>query len=312
MIECIGDKRKVNGVKNPYWNCDIGPFCSNRSLSQRKYSKCKPKREQGKGWGLIAVNRIKRGELVQEYTGEVIDEKTKEARLQEWAQEHPNDPNFYIMQLETGWYIDARKEANLSRFINHSCDPNCVLRQVNVNGYMRIGIFAKHDIAPGEFLCYDYQFDTKQGDRFVCRCGSHNCRGTMKGGKPEQTEKKASPWQEAKAKYEKDKRFLEDAKKKEAQRFSQVDGLVPGAEMPHETVASGPQVRYRDDAIVHRVFLWRNVLLGGEFARRAKRLKHANRSRCQHNAPEPLGNLDVFSAIEEIHANAGKKRAIVK
>ena len=29
----------------------------------------------------------------------------------------PNDPNFYIMELEHGWYIDARDKGNLSRFI---------------------------------------------------------------------------------------------------------------------------------------------------------------------------------------------------
>jgi hypothetical protein len=45
---------------------------------------------------------------IQEYVGEVIDETTKNDRLLEWARDHPNDPNFYVMRLETGWYIDAR------------------------------------------------------------------------------------------------------------------------------------------------------------------------------------------------------------
>ncbi|CAB9523077.1 36 and H4 lysine-20 specific [Seminavis robusta] len=91
------------------------------------------------------------------------------------------------MCLSSGWYVDARETANMARFINHSCDPNCILWRFNVGGYMRDGIFALRDIQPGEFLSYDYHFDTKQGDKFVCRCGSKNCRGTMK----EQQQKKA-------------------------------------------------------------------------------------------------------------------------
>jgi SET domain-containing protein len=42
---------------------------------------------------------------------------------------------------------------------------------------MRIGIFAIKDIADGEPLSYDYQFDTKEADAFKCYCGSDNCRG---------------------------------------------------------------------------------------------------------------------------------------
>jgi hypothetical protein len=33
----------------------------------------------------------------------------------------------YIMELDTNTVIDARYKGNVSRFINHSCDPNCAL-----------------------------------------------------------------------------------------------------------------------------------------------------------------------------------------
>ena len=39
----------------------------------------------------------------------------------------PNDHDFYIMELDPGIYVDGKKKGNLSRFINHSCDPNCEL-----------------------------------------------------------------------------------------------------------------------------------------------------------------------------------------
>ena len=151
---------------------------SNRKLGQKKIAKCRPKRQHGKGWGLISLekNGIQKGDLVQEYVGEVINETAMRERQEAWSLDHPNDPNFYVMHLGDGWYIDARLKGNLSRFINHSCDPNCKLVPYNVAGYMRIGIFALRDIQQGEFLSYDYQFDTE----FLCQCGAQNCRGTLK------------------------------------------------------------------------------------------------------------------------------------
>jgi len=159
MAECIGPI-----------NCNLGnKDCGNRALGKRQFVKCQPKRERGKGWGLITLESIPKNNLVQEYVGEVIDEKEKENRLRIWTKEHPYDPNFYVMALSGGYYIDARVFANQSRFINHSCAPNCKVMSVNVKGRIRNGIYNIRDIKAGEFLCYDYHFDTKQGERFACR-----------------------------------------------------------------------------------------------------------------------------------------------
>jgi hypothetical protein len=218
-----------------------------------------------------------KGDLLQEYVGDVIDEKMKEQRLSDWAKEHPNDPNFYVMALAPGWFIDARHEANLSRFINHSCDPNCILLPINVGGHIRNGIFALRDLAPGEFLSYDYQFDTRQGDRFVCRCGASKCRGTMKGGAAvaDAAVKKTKNeiWQDAKNRFERDKRFLEDCTEDEERRCSQVDATVPGAENKDELVANGLREKHRDSIIRNRICLWRNASCGSDFVARLERME---------------------------------------
>ena len=91
----------------------------------------------------------------------------------------PNDHDYYIMELDQGYFVDGKHRGNDSRFINHSCDPNCELQRWIVKGRMRIGIFAIRDIEANEALSYDYQFDTKETDAFKCHCGSANCRGTM-------------------------------------------------------------------------------------------------------------------------------------
>ena len=45
--------------------------------------------------------------------------------------------------------IDAGPKGNYSRFMNHSCQPNCVTQKWNVSGDVRVGLFAVQDIAAG-------------------------------------------------------------------------------------------------------------------------------------------------------------------
>ena len=54
----------------------------------------------------------------------------------------PADHDFYIMELDQGFFVDGKRRGNDSRFINHSCEPNCELQRWVVKGRMRIGIFA--------------------------------------------------------------------------------------------------------------------------------------------------------------------------
>lgn len=284
-VECIGYSKKTGGARNPYWNCNCGPKCGNRLLGQKLVAKCRPKREQGKGWGLISLNGVKRGYLVQEYVGEIIDENMKRERLEVWSKDHPNDPNFYIMKLEPGWYIDAREKGNISRFINHSCDPNCQLIPVNVAGHMRVAIVANRHISPGEFFNYDYHFDTQGEDKFNCRCGAKNCRGTMNGtikdGRSNEGEKKLNKserWILAKSKLDRDKKFLEDIEKGEKARLNQICATVPGGKGDASTtiIANGPDIPNAVKGRQYRVCLKRNVMKGANFYSRYWKMKKSS------------------------------------
>ena len=53
--------------------------------------------------------------------------------------------------------IDAGPKGNLARFMNHSCDPNCITQKWTVNGDTRVGLFALKDIPPGTELTFNYQ-----------------------------------------------------------------------------------------------------------------------------------------------------------
>ena len=46
--------------------------------------------------------------------------------------------------------VDAGPKGNLSRFMNHSCEPNIETQKWNVNGDIRVGLFALSDIPPSK------------------------------------------------------------------------------------------------------------------------------------------------------------------
>lgn len=45
----------------------------------------------------------------------------------------PNHVHHYLMSIGTKAFIDATKKGNISRFINHSCDPNAETQKVGVS-----------------------------------------------------------------------------------------------------------------------------------------------------------------------------------
>lgn len=161
-------------------NCGVGNRnCGNRQFTSRQYVKVQPFKQGDMGWGLRVREDVSKGSLIIEYVGEIISEDQMRERMRKQRIDAPNDHDFYIMHLESGIYVDGKTKGNLSRFINHSCDPNCELSRWVVKGKTRIGIFALRNLECDEPLSYDYQFDTKESESFKCCCGSSNCRGTM-------------------------------------------------------------------------------------------------------------------------------------
>jgi hypothetical protein len=68
------------------------------------------------------------------------------------------DTNFYLCEVSSNMVIDATNKGNMSRFINHSCEPNTEMQKWTVEGETRVGIFALRDIKTGEELTYDYKY----------------------------------------------------------------------------------------------------------------------------------------------------------
>jgi uncharacterized protein len=131
------------------------------------------------GLGVFALRRIARNTRIIEYVGEVLSTAELNARYDSNAR----DPrgHTYVFHLDGDRYIDAARAGNDSRFINHSCDPNCEAFQERGRIYIR----ALQNIELGSELTYDYYLELEDEPLpswkllYTCRCGGARCRGTM-------------------------------------------------------------------------------------------------------------------------------------
>ncbi|GIX90502.1 histone-lysine N-methyltransferase, H3 lysine-36 specific [Caerostris darwini] len=162
--------------------CEAGDRCQNQKFQKLEYAKVKPFWTSTKSWGLKALEDIKEGHFVIEYLGDLIDEEECERRIKQ--KQEVGDTNFYFCTLDATRIIDAGPKGNFSRFMNHSCEPNCETQKWSVNGDGRIGIFAKKDIPAGSELTFDYQMDFAHYEKLKCYCGSKRCSGLI-GKKPQ-------------------------------------------------------------------------------------------------------------------------------
>ncbi|CAG2123464.1 unnamed protein product, partial [Medioppia subpectinata] len=81
------------------------------------------------------------------------------------------------MALKSDEIIDATVKGNITRFVNHSCDPNSETQKWTVNGELRIGFFTQRFVEAGEEITFDYQFQRYGKEAQKCFCDSMNCRG---------------------------------------------------------------------------------------------------------------------------------------
>ena len=78
--------------------CPAGERCNNQRFVKRQYPRQEPLYTGPRGWGLRATIDIKKGEFVNEYVGELIDEEECKRRLEE---AHENDiKNFYFLTID--------------------------------------------------------------------------------------------------------------------------------------------------------------------------------------------------------------------
>ena len=131
------------------------------------------------GRGVFATRTIRRGSDIIEYRGRRISMDEAD----NLPDSDPDNPfHTFLFELNDGRVIDAGVRGNAARWINHSCQPNCVPYEDDDG---RVFIEARRTIRAGEELSYDYRLNVP-GRRtarmladYACRCGAPRCRGTM-------------------------------------------------------------------------------------------------------------------------------------
>ena len=135
-------------------------------------------RSRIEGTGVFAKRKIPRGTRIVEYIGARVPVSKFLVAISEGK-----PASIYAFRLNDSILIDGAVGGNESRFINHSCEPNCEAYVFDDRAY----IYAMRDITRGEELTFDYQLQRtiksrvskKDKEQYPCFCGSPNCRGSM-------------------------------------------------------------------------------------------------------------------------------------
>ncbi|XP_053705235.1 histone-lysine N-methyltransferase EHMT1 isoform X3 [Synchiropus splendidus] len=156
--------------------CSCWRTCKNRVVQNGLRTRLQLFRTAKKGWGVRTLQDIPKGTFVCEYVGEIISEAEADMRQ--------NDA--YLFSLDDKpqdmYCIDARFYGNISRFLNHMCEPNLFACRVFTTHqdlrFPHIGFFASESIKAGEELGFNYgdHFWEVKSKTFCCECGSSRCK----------------------------------------------------------------------------------------------------------------------------------------
>ncbi|XP_066215876.1 histone-lysine N-methyltransferase EHMT2 isoform X4 [Saccopteryx leptura] len=156
--------------------CSCWRNCKNRVVQSGIKVRLQLYRTAKMGWGVRALQTIPQGTFICEYVGELISDAEADVR----------EDDSYLFDLDNKdgevYCIDARYYGNISRFINHLCDPNIIPVRVFMLHqdlrFPRIAFFSSRDIRTGEELGFDYgdRFWDIKSKYFTCQCGSEKCK----------------------------------------------------------------------------------------------------------------------------------------
>uniref|UniRef100_A0AAY4E6Z4 Euchromatic histone-lysine N-methyltransferase 2 n=1 Tax=Denticeps clupeoides TaxID=299321 RepID=A0AAY4E6Z4_9TELE len=185
-IRCWYDKdhrllQEFNKIEPPLiFECNLAcscyRSCKNRVVQAGIKVRLQLYRTEKMGWGVRALQDIPQGSFICEYVGELISDAEADVR----------EDDSYLFDLDNKdgevYCIDARYYGNISRFINHLCDPNIIPVRVFMLHqdlrFPRIAFFSSRDILTGQELGFDYgdRFWDIKSKYFTCQCGSEKCK----------------------------------------------------------------------------------------------------------------------------------------
>ncbi|EEP81060.1 conserved hypothetical protein [Uncinocarpus reesii 1704] len=173
-------------------NCDWN--CMNKVVERGRTVRLEIFQTRNRGFGLRSADFIQAGQYIDCYLGEVVtkvEADDREAATSNNRASYLFSLDFLVDQDDDDIYVvDGRKFGSVTRFMNHSCKPNCQMFPVSHNHadqhIFGLAFFAVTDIPPGKELTFDYHPNWKSDgnldidpDAVKCLCGEKNCRGQL-------------------------------------------------------------------------------------------------------------------------------------
>jgi histone-lysine N-methyltransferase SUV39H len=202
-----GTKREKSGCLVPFYlnsrrpiyecndKCKCGTYCRNKNVQFGRQVEVEIFRtSESRGWGLRCKEDLHEGQFIDTYRGEVITDA--EATHRENSSSKAKASYLYSLDKfaeseelaeDTLFVVDGEFMGGPSKFINHSCEPNCRQYTVSYNKHdprvYDIAFFACRFIPAGEELTFDYldkdegeSMDAPGEDAIPCLCGAAKCR----------------------------------------------------------------------------------------------------------------------------------------
>lgn len=129
------------------------------------------------GLGLFAGENIKKGEMIIEYIGEILNKEQAENI----------SSNQYLFEINRNKTINGQVRWNIARYCNHACE-NAANAESDVKKG-RVFIIAIKNIKEGDEIVYDYgeefvkEYITPYGCRCIAKKHSYGAQGIAEMGK---------------------------------------------------------------------------------------------------------------------------------
>ncbi|OQO12258.1 hypothetical protein B0A48_02899 [Cryoendolithus antarcticus] len=191
--------------------CSCGPRCKSRLVQKGRKVPLTIFKTDERGWGVKCEEDLIRGEFIDVYLGEVITNAEAERRedaagsAQKASYLYSLDKfagdDFGDVKPEDCYIVDGEHMGNVTRFMNHSCEPNCRQYTVSYQKHDKkiydLAFFAYEDIPKGVELTFDYmdrdeqeeddvaaqrakaEADPENESKPKCGCGATKCRGYL-------------------------------------------------------------------------------------------------------------------------------------
>lgn len=189
--------------------CKCKSVCLNRVVQLQPQAKLQVFKTAECGWGVRCLNDLQRGTFICCYFGELLT--LKQSMKLNWPEhfscnlsnvtevrELKTYQNRKVRKLgeesiqsyyandQLDYIIEPIHKGNVSRFINHSCDPNLFSQPVFVDNhdlrFPLLAFFTSKRIAAGTELTWDYNYQISDNAKNVisCLCKASNCRKRLR------------------------------------------------------------------------------------------------------------------------------------